>query len=62
MDTKLTLRLNKEVIEEAKVFAAENNTSLSKLTEEFFSLLIKKESGKSEITPLVKSLSGKLKD
>jgi hypothetical protein len=33
MDTKVTLHFNKEVIENAKRFAAENNISLSRLTE-----------------------------
>ncbi len=33
MDTKLTLHFDREVIKEAKVFAAANNISLSRLTE-----------------------------
>lgn len=33
MDTKVTLHFSKEVIENAKRFAAENNISLSRLTE-----------------------------
>jgi len=33
MDTKVTLHFNKDVIENAKKFAAENNISLSRLTE-----------------------------
>lgn len=33
MDTKLTLHFDREVIEKAKAFAAENNISLSRLTE-----------------------------
>ncbi|MFW5830767.1 MAG: DUF6364 family protein [bacterium] len=33
MDTKVTLHFNKDVIENAKRFAAENNISLSRLTE-----------------------------
>ncbi len=33
MDTKVTLHFNKDVIEKAKRFAAENNISLSRLTE-----------------------------
>ena len=33
MEAKLTLYFNQEVIEKAKKFAAENNTSLSRLTE-----------------------------
>jgi hypothetical protein len=33
MDTKLTLHFNRDVIENAKAFAAANNVSLSRLTE-----------------------------
>ncbi len=33
MDTKVTLHFDKDVIENAKRFAAENNISLSRLTE-----------------------------
>ena len=33
MDTKVTLNFNQEVINKAKAFAAENNISLSRLTE-----------------------------
>ena len=33
MDAKITLSFDKEVIKEAKEFAAENNISLSRLTE-----------------------------
>lgn len=33
MDTKLTLHFDRDIIEKAKTFAAENNTSLSRLTE-----------------------------
>ena len=33
MDTKVTLHFDKDVIESAKQFAAENNISLSRLTE-----------------------------
>lgn len=33
MDTKVTLHFDKDIIEKAKEFAAENNISLSRLTE-----------------------------
>jgi hypothetical protein len=39
MDTKLTLTLNKDIITEAKKYAAENNTSLSDLVENYFKAL-----------------------
>ncbi|WP_371068089.1 DUF6364 family protein, partial [Salmonella enterica] len=35
MDTKLTLRLNADIIKHAKTYAKEKNTSLSKLIESY---------------------------
>jgi hypothetical protein len=58
MDAKLTLSLNKSVIEEAKLFAKSNGTSLSRLIESYLSRISSSEKKKDEITPLVKSLSG----
>jgi hypothetical protein len=58
MDTKLTLSLNKAVIEAAKAYAKSNQISLSKLIEAYLSSLAVQDSTKSDITPLVKSLSG----
>ena len=57
MDTKLTLKLNGDVIEQAKTYAKKKNTSLSKLIESYLGLLIGPDD-KQEVTPLVKSLSG----
>lgn len=57
MDTKLTLKLNGEIIEQAKTYARKKNTSLSKLIESYLSLLVDPNE-KQEVTPLVKSLSG----
>ena len=58
MDKKLTLSLNKTIIENAKIYAKSNNISLSKLIESYLAVLTRKKKKKSEITPLVKSLSG----
>ena len=58
MDKKLTLCLKADVIEAAKRYARSNEVSLSKLIESYLSSLTGKESEKTEITPLVKSLSG----
>jgi hypothetical protein len=57
MDTKLTLKLDQGVIEQAKTFAKEKNTSLSKLIENYLSLLIEHDRN-FEVTPFVKSISG----
>lgn len=58
MDTKLTLRLKPNVIERAKIFARENNISLSKMIENYLDSLTKQKPVDVEITPLVESLSG----
>lgn len=58
MDKKLTLSLNKSIIENAKVYAREHNISLSKLIESYLNSLTQQPNKQEEITPLVKSLSG----
>ena len=64
MDTKLTLRLDENVIERAKEYAQSQQISLSKLVENYLGSLTSKSPKPSddiEITPLVKSLSGVIK-
>lgn len=58
MDKKLTLSLNEEIIEQAKSYARENQTSLSKMVENYLRLVVENSSKNVKITPLVKSLMG----
>ncbi|MFD0797799.1 DUF6364 family protein [Maribacter chungangensis] len=58
MDKKLTLSLDKSIIESAKNYAKSNNISLSKLIESYLTTLTKRQRSSTEITPLVESLSG----
>lgn len=59
METKLTLRLNKGVIDRAKNYAHSHDVSLSKMIELYLdSITVDKKTTTSDITPLVKSLSG----
>ena len=60
METKLTLRLNDNVIERAKVYARNHKISLSKMIESYLDNITaqKEEKKESSITPLVESLSG----
>lgn len=59
METKLTLKLNDNVIERAKIYARNHKVSLSKLIESYLDSVTKqKEDKKASITPLVESLSG----
>ena len=63
MNTKLTLTIEKEVIEEAKDYAKEKGQSLSDLVENYLKLLTKeKRKIKSEnLSPRVSRLRGILK-
>lgn len=61
MNTKLTLRLNDNVIERAKIYARNHNISLSRMIESYLDSLTKQNADEKEmisITPLVESLSG----
>lgn len=59
METKLTLKLDGFIIEQAKTYAKRKNLSLSKLIEAYLGLLIEPKGGQA-VTPLVKSLSSVL--
>ena len=61
MDAKLTLSLDKKIIAQAKKYAKSKNISLSKLIEAYLSKASSNEKEEVIISPLVKSLSGKLK-
>jgi hypothetical protein len=59
METKLTLKLNRRTIQKAKKYVLINNTSISKLVENYFdSLTVKDANPVDEISPVVKELSG----
>ena len=60
METKLTLRLNDNVIERAKIYAKNQRISLSKIIESYLDSLTREKDNteKIQITPLVESLSG----
>ena len=62
MNTKLTLTIEKAVIDRAKKYAKEKDNSLSGIVENYLKV-ITRESDKSdiEITPLIKSLKGSFK-
>ena len=62
MDTKLTLKLDQEVIEKAKQYASEKKLSLSRLIENYLnSLTSDKSDSDLQISPFVKSLSSGVK-
>lgn len=61
MDTKLTLKLDKFVIEQAKEYASSHKRSLSRIIEAYLKSLIsqnkKDNEDDIEISPFVKSMS-----
>ena len=64
MDAKLTLKFDKQVVENAKKYAVKNNKSLSRIIESYLKLLTSKEKNEDVeeiiITDFVKSLSIKV--
>lgn len=63
MDTKLTLTIEKDVIDKAKNYAKMKGRSLSDLIENYLKLMVysKEKENTEEITPLVKSMMGSFK-
>ncbi len=62
MQKKLTLRIDEDLIEQAKRFSEKNGKSVSKIVSDYFSILFGKyPSSDTEITPTVQSLRGALK-
>lgn len=65
MDTKLTLKLDKEVIDKAKAYAAAQQRSLSRLIEAYLKTLVEKgeplEEDDIEISAYVKGMKTGIK-
>jgi antitoxin component of RelBE/YafQ-DinJ toxin-antitoxin module len=57
MDSKLTLKLNENVIERAKQYASNKRLSLSRLIENYLDSLTREQNEDFEISPFVKSIS-----
>ena len=58
MNAKLTLKLDRSVIDRAKRYAKKRNTSLSRMVESYLDSVTRQDTTGIEITPLVTSLSG----
>jgi hypothetical protein len=58
VETKLTLKLDKAIIQSVKKYAHNNNKSLSKLVELYFRNLVSEDDKKKKYSPLVEELSG----
>ena len=62
MEAKLTLKLDKNVIDSAKKYAKEHNRSISRMVEHYFSSLLSKPDYPDKHSSLVESLSGILSE
>lgn len=61
MQTKLTLRLEKQLVDLAKEYASSQGKSVSKMVADYFSLLKQvQETQTDKITPIALSLKGAL--
>ncbi|WP_394907489.1 DUF6364 family protein [uncultured Mesonia sp.] len=63
MNTKLTLTIEREIIERAKNYAKEKNRSLSDIIENYLKILTKEErkDKRKKMNPIVESLKGSFK-
>lgn len=61
MITKLTLTVEKDVIDQAKAYASLKGRSLSDLVENYLKTLVQKEKTINEFSPKVKRLLGAVK-
>jgi hypothetical protein len=62
MDTKLTLKLNQEIIEKAKLYASNKKMSLSRIVESYLQNLTSENlKNDFEISPFVKSIATGIK-
>ncbi len=62
MSTKLTLTIDKSIIQKAKKYAKERERSLSDIIENYLKLITEDQTSEEiKITPLVKSMRGSFK-
>lgn len=63
MNTKLTLTIERDIIERAKSYAKDKNRSLSDIIENYLKILTEKEKKNDDqkLNPIVESLKGSFK-
>lgn len=61
MNSKLTLKLQSDIIAQAKEYAKKNHTSISKMVENYLKSVTEREVD-ADVSPLVKSLTGVIDD
>lgn len=58
METKLTIRIDEEIIKSAKDYAQKNKTSISKIISTYLVSLTGENKSQYPISPIVKEISG----
>ncbi len=61
MVTKLTITLEKDIMELATLYASKNGRNLSNLVENYLKTLVQKENIENEFSPTIKRLLGSVK-
>jgi len=61
MTTKLTLTVEKEIIERAKSYAKQTGRSLSELIEKYLQNLINEDKSKKDMNPKLKKIIGSVR-
>ncbi|MBK6523790.1 MAG: hypothetical protein KBG47_06395 [Bacteroidia bacterium] len=61
MTTKLTLTVEKDIIELAKAYANKKGRSLSDLIENYLKTLVQKDKDQDDLSPTIKKLLGSVK-
>jgi hypothetical protein len=61
MQTKLTISLDKNVIEQAKILAKKKGRSLSEMIENYLKVMVNKDDSANEISADIKKLQGSVK-
>ncbi len=61
MNTKLTLTIEKSIIEKAKSYAKQNGRSLSGIIENYLKAITTDQKTNKDVSPLVNSLRGSFK-
>lgn len=61
MTTKLTLAIEKDILDQAKAYARKNGCSLTELVESYLKILVQKDINQNELSPGVKRLLGSVK-
>jgi len=61
MNTKLTITLEKNIIEQAKAYAKSRGRSLSELIENYLKVVIEEPGKKIYISPAINKLKGSIK-